>query len=227
MMQSNGVKVFRATLFAFTATRIPEPVIWRDTFEKISSISKKRNSVKNSIGISVLAFTTSVLAVSSCSVNSHIEKAKGVDMRTYQTFAWKQKDSLKAKQAVSSDIVDNNIRDAINEQLEKQGWQQTSKNAQVLIDYDVAIASSSRRQNSGGYPYSGMMRPRFGGMMMSSYPAPRNVPVNEGVLTISITDAKTNKLVWQGWASDEVNKNKITTKQATADVKSILKKLNS
>lgn len=53
-----------------------------------------------------------------------------------------------------------------------------------------------------------------------------NIAIRKGILTINMTDAKTNKLIWQGWAEDEINNRNITSKQAAADVKSIIKKIN-
>jgi hypothetical protein len=38
-------------------------------------------------------------------------------------------------------------------------------------------------------------------------------------------DAKTNKLVWQGWAKGDITNKTVTSKEAVTDVKSIFKKL--
>ena len=53
-----------------------------------------------------------------------------------------------------------------------------------------------------------------------------HVPFKEGELAVSMVDTKTNRLVWQGWAQGDIGGPSLTTKLATADVKSIFKKFN-
>jgi hypothetical protein len=37
--------------------------------------------------------------------------------------------------------------------------------------------------------------------------------VREGTLTVTMTDAKTDKMVWQGWTTDEVNSKNLTARK--------------
>jgi hypothetical protein len=41
-----------------------------------------------------------------------------------------------------------------------------------------------------------------------------------------MTDAKTDKMVWQGWTTDEVNSKNLTAKEIQASVKSIFRKFD-
>jgi hypothetical protein len=50
--------------------------------------------------------------------------------------------------------------------------------------------------------------------------------VQEGTLTITMTDAKTDKMVWQGWTTDEVNSKNLTSKEIQNSVKSIFRKFD-
>jgi hypothetical protein len=50
--------------------------------------------------------------------------------------------------------------------------------------------------------------------------------VREGTLTITMTDAKTDKMVWQGWTTDEVNSKNLTSKEIQSSVKSIFRKFD-
>jgi hypothetical protein len=50
--------------------------------------------------------------------------------------------------------------------------------------------------------------------------------VREGTLTLSMTDARTDKTVWQGWTTGEVNSRNLTSKEITASVKSIFRKFD-
>ena len=51
-------------------------------------------------------------------------------------------------------------------------------------------------------------------------------PIKEGTVTISMIDTKTDKTVWQGWTTDEVNSKNLTTKEIQTSVKSIFKKFD-
>ena len=50
--------------------------------------------------------------------------------------------------------------------------------------------------------------------------------IKEGTVTISVIDAKTEKTVWQGWTTDEVNSQNLTNKEIQAAVKSIFRKFD-
>ena len=52
------------------------------------------------------------------------------------------------------------------------------------------------------------------------------MPFKEGELSVNMIDAKTNKLIWQGWAQGEINSKNVTTKDVTAQVKSIFRKFD-
>jgi hypothetical protein len=51
-------------------------------------------------------------------------------------------------------------------------------------------------------------------------------PVREGTVTITVTDARTDRVVWQGWTTDEVNSRNLTTKEINNAVKSIFRKFD-
>ncbi len=51
-------------------------------------------------------------------------------------------------------------------------------------------------------------------------------PYTEGTVTIHMMDNKTNKLIWEGWTSDELNGKNPTGKEIESSVKSIMKKFN-
>jgi len=52
------------------------------------------------------------------------------------------------------------------------------------------------------------------------------VPFKDGTLTVNMVDTKTDKLIWQGWATGDITSKYVTSKEAQADVKSIFKKLD-
>jgi hypothetical protein len=49
--------------------------------------------------------------------------------------------------------------------------------------------------------------------------------VNEGTLTLTIMNAETEKTIWQGWTTSDVNGRRMTDKEIDDNVKAIIKKL--
>jgi hypothetical protein len=52
------------------------------------------------------------------------------------------------------------------------------------------------------------------------------VDTREGTITISMIDAKTEKTVWQGWSTDEVDSRKMSAKEIQNSVKAIFRKFD-
>jgi hypothetical protein len=50
--------------------------------------------------------------------------------------------------------------------------------------------------------------------------------IKEGTITITMIDAKTDKTVWQGWTTEEVNNRNLTSKEIQNAVRSIFKKFD-
>jgi hypothetical protein len=177
-------------------------------------------------GIATAAFT-------SCSVTSHTETAQGVNFSNFKTFAWSGNGKSTATDRTDNDIVDNNIKNSISQQLEKKGWVETNDHPDVVLDYMVAVKKQMRHETEGIYapPVSRYIYSRHGlyniwyPSMLVGYHS-YNIPFREGELTVNMVDAKTNKLIWQGWAEGDLGGPSLTTKEVTADVKSIFKKFN-
>jgi hypothetical protein len=52
------------------------------------------------------------------------------------------------------------------------------------------------------------------------------VRVKEGTITISMIDAHIDKVVWQGWVTDEVKNRNLTTNEIQSAVRSIFRKFD-
>lgn len=180
-------------------------------------------------------FTIAIVTVSSlaigCNVTSHTEVAKGVNFTKYKTFAWAEPQNKKKADRADNDIVDNNIKNAVSDELVKKGWQETDENPDVLLNYGVAVKRENNHQTEPMYSYPHTQYFYWGRRIYSVwYPSTLigtrsyNVPFHEGQLTINMVDAKTNRLIWQGWAQGEINSSKVNSKEVEAQVKSIFKK---
>ena len=184
------------------------------------------------LGILFLA----AFVVSGCAAVAHVEKDDTVNFSKYKTFAWtetKEKDSLNQK--VTSDLTERNIKAAVAAELEKQGWRENKNNPDVLLAYDVLVEKNLRDDSNPMYsrpytrylfnPYTrrwvGIYYPsQFMGYTGNSY------EVREGTVTITMVDAQSEKTVWQGWTTNEVNSRNISKKEIQASVKSIFRKFD-
>jgi hypothetical protein len=183
----------------------------------------------------LVVFALAVLLFTSCSTTAHIEKDESTDLTKYKSYTWIPMENTEAKKNQLSDIAAQNIKNSVNQELQKNGWKEVKSNPDVLVSYDVMVENNTRvdRQSVYSRPYS---RPyynpytrRYG---MIHYPSQflgyenSEVPVKEGTVTISLVDPKQDKTVWQGWATDEINSSKLTSKDIERNVKSIFKKFS-
>jgi hypothetical protein len=50
--------------------------------------------------------------------------------------------------------------------------------------------------------------------------------IRQGTLTITMVDARTDKTIWQGWTTDEVNSRNVSKKEIQSSVNSIFRKFD-
>jgi Domain of unknown function (DUF4136) len=177
-----------------------------------------------------------LITLISCGRKVHVEKDDNTDFSRYKTFAWVDKDGQGKKDRNSSnDLMEQKFKQAVSNELEKQGWAVDNRRPDVLVSYDVLVERENRVQSDAVYsqpfartffnPYSRRFYNVYYPSQFMGYDD-RSVSVKEGTVTITITDAKTEKAVWQGWTTDEVNSRNLTSKEISSAVKSIFKKFD-
>lgn len=185
--------------------------------------------------VSVAAFSALLLA--GCSSVAHVEKDKTVNFSNYHTYAWvetKQDDTSKVRTKVS-DLTERKIREAVSAEMAKTGWKEVKHKPDVLLSYDVLVERGVKNESNPLYsqPYSRLyFNPytrRYGSIY---YPSQfwgyddYQRQIREGTLTISMIDSKTDKTIWQGWTTGEVNSRNLTSKEIQNSVKSIFRKFD-
>ena len=191
------------------------------------------------------------LMLAGCASVAHVEKDDSVNFQHYKTFSWVEtqeatQQNSKAEEEKSpneaekqpqriSDLTERKIREAVNAELEKAGWKEVQHKPDVLLSYDVLVQKSVKEQNNPVYsrsfsrvffnPYTrrwgSIYYPsQFLGFDRDAY------SVQEGTVTISMIDARTNKTVWQGWTTDEVNSKNLTSREIQSSVRSIFRKFD-
>ena len=177
-----------------------------------------------------------VFLLASCAPTAHIEKDENTDFSRYKTFSWVDKDSRGEQDRNSSnDLAEQNIRHAVTRELEKAGWRESRRSPDVLLSYDVLVERSTKEQSNARYsmpftrtfynPYSRRLFNVYYPSQFIGYEN-REIPTREGTVTITMTDARTEKTVWQGWATDEVDSRHMTGKEIQNSVKAIFRKFD-
>ncbi len=176
-----------------------------------------------------------VFLLASCSSTAHIEKDDTVDFTQYRTFAWLDKDGKTDKDR-KNDLTEARIRQAVNTELEKtSGWKETRNRPDVVLSYDVLVERGIKESTNPVYsrpftrlvynPYSRRYSTIYYPSQFVGYDRDERA-IREGTVTISMIDTKTDKVVWQGWTTDEVNNRNLTSKEIQAAVKSIFRKFD-
>ncbi len=177
-----------------------------------------------------------VFLLASCATTAHIEKDDNTDFTKYKTFAWIEKDGKDKKDRRNNDLAEQKVRDAVSKELEKTaGWRETKNNPDVLLSYDVLVERSVKQQSEPVYSnpfartfYNPYSRRFYRVYYPSRFVGYDNYDLNtrEGTVTISMIDANTEKTVWQGWATDEVNSRNMTSKEIQSSIKAIFRKFD-
>jgi len=177
-----------------------------------------------------------VFLLASCASTAHVEKADDADFSRYKSFAWIDKDGKEpGDRNKDNSLTEQKIRVAVNKELEKTGWKEVKNRPDVLLSYDVLVERTIKENTSPVYsqPYSRLVyNPYTRRYTTIYYPSQflgyerDDRPIKEGTVTITMIDAKTDKAVWQGWTTDEVNGRNLTTKEIQNSVRSIFRKFD-
>jgi hypothetical protein len=175
------------------------------------------------------------MALTGCASSAHVEKDKSADFSSYRTYAWVEKPKAKGKNARRNEMTEQNIRNSVDKQLQKSGWRPDNRNPDVLVNYELLVEKNQREQRDPVYsqPFTRSYYNRYTGRYNTFYYPSQfmgydsySTTVKEGTVTITMIDNKTDKMVFQGWATDELDHGNITSKEIDKNVRSIFKKFD-
>lgn len=171
-----------------------------------------------------------------CSSPVYIQRDESASLAKYRTYAWVETRANEQDQRNASAFAQQKIHDAVREELSRRGWTEVNNNPDVLLSYDILVERSTQQKSDPVYTqpvtrmyYNPYLR-RWGTVY---YPSQflgydtYDVPVREGTLTLSMMDAQTDKALWQGWTTEQLDNQKITQEEIRGAVRRILKKLDT
>lgn len=142
---------------------------------------------------------TAALAAASCAttmtVGSHVER--GLDFSTYRTFDWGPADALPAgdPRLTRDPFFNDHVQGAIETQLAARDLAlSTSGTPDLLIHYHANISERIDVNH---------LDRRYGYCTVDDCPVD-TIRYEAGTLVVDIVDARSNTLVWRGWAQNAV-----------------------
>ena len=142
----------------------------------------------------------SVFTVTGCAthmtVSSHVEH--GLDLSRYHTFNWGPADALPTgdPRLDRNPFFNDHVQGAVEKGLRARGFQLTAidASADLLVHYHANISKRINVNHAdGGYGYCSQ-----------AICPPEVVEYEAGTLVLDIVDARTNRLIWRGWAQNSV-----------------------
>jgi len=182
----------------------------------------------------VLAVLAVVLVVG-CASPVYVERDESANLAKVKTYSWVDVKAKENDDRNVTGLAGDALRRAAAAELAKKGWTETNTNPDVLLSYDVLVEKSVQQQSDPVYtrPFSRVYyNPYLRRWATVYYPSQfigydtYTVPVREGTLTLTMTDAATDKTIWQGWTTETMQNSRFTTKDVEKAVKNILKKLD-
>ena len=135
---------------------------------------------------------------------------------TYKTFAWeKESKQTSGETWIDNPLIDQRVRAAVEKNLSLKGYKKTSgDSADFYVVYDLSIEKMFDSQ-------SNRVSISIGGIGISKRGGAER---EEGLLIISVNDAKTKGRVWRGWATCRV-KEQSTPEQTTETINEAVEKI--
>jgi hypothetical protein len=172
----------------------------------------------------------------SCKSPVYVQQDNDVDMNNYKSYMWVvTKKSDNDPSARASAYADISVRNYVNAELRNLGWREVTESPDALVTYDILVERTVEQQSDPVYtqpftryyynPYSRRWNALHFPSRFLGYDT-YEVPVKEGTITITVIDAKTDKNVWQGWTSEEMNYTRFTDVEIGRSVQNIFRKFD-
>lgn len=183
---------------------------------------------------SLILFATIGLLVSGCATTAFVEKDDTVNFSNYKTFTWLDEQYDSTGKNVKG-LQQTNLRQAVNLELNKANWKEEKNKPDVILKHDILVEKSVKENTSPLYsqgftrrfynPYTRRFSYIYYPSQFMGYNTDQ-YEVREGTLTITMIDAKTDKVIWQGWTTEQVDSKNLTRKEIQNGVKNIFRKFD-
>lgn len=167
-------------------------------------------------------FVTGVLASCAPAITVKYDYDPKVNVRQFATYRIEADRTRNADPIVGSNLNQRRIADALDVSLKGRGYKPVDQGeADLIVRFFTDSRDRQQIQSNNNYsPYSWW----YGGGMNNTY----SRQYEENRVVVNVHDARTNNIIWQGWATGQLNnRNKERERDAIfrETVASILKNL--
>jgi hypothetical protein len=174
--------------------------------------------------------------LSACTNRVYVQKDENINLANYRTYMWVDtRSDANDKSPRATAYIDINLQNSVNDELRKQGLREVNHNPDMLLTYDILVEKDPEerihpapgRAFTRTYynPFSKQWGTIFYPSQFAGY-RPYEMPVKAGVIAISMSDAGTDKLVWQGWTTEQLNYTRLTRDEINKTVRNIFNKFD-
>ena len=140
--------------------------------------------------------TAAALVFSACAtMNVSSQVQRDLNFSQYHTFEWGEPDTLPAGDPrLATPFFRDHLEGAVERALAGKGFEHaaSSAGADLLFHYHASIDDRiDVTRTDSGYGYQGN-----GGVTVNTFEA--------GTIVIDVVDTKTNRVVWRGWAQQDL-----------------------
>ena len=181
-------------------------------------IDTSTSVLKNSLLITLLT----LIAGCSGGIQTSSMTTKGAELKKYKSYAWAKPANPDDETRKDDKLYSGLILELANAELKKKGFKLDAENPEAVFIFDTKVEDRMKyTQNpyttvgvgygGPGY-YGGFYAPVSGGQFVAHETV-------QGMLFIEMYDTKSQKLLWRGWAEEEItHKNDVE-----ADIKKAVK----
>jgi Domain of unknown function (DUF4136) len=144
--------------------------------------------------VPAITFLAIQLATAAFAQHVAVDYDHAANFRQIKTYSW-------AKLHTADPIMDNRVKEAIDQELAAKGWSQVSSVGNVAL---VVVEQTSEREQYDSL-YNGFGGRRWGGGTVDETTTVDHYEV--GTLIVSMFDGNSKQLIWRGTASGDVSDN--------------------
>jgi hypothetical protein len=157
-----------------------------------------------------------LLLLTNCTVGPQISSTykRSANFRDYQTYAWHKAElptPTIGNGPAYSPLLDQQLKQAIESELVKEGMRPEEETPDLLIAYDIALPANQAAESDTafapgfgyGYSYWYGYRYRYATSGLADYKSITQLA--PGTLIIDLIDPTNNELVWRGWYQAEID----------------------
>lgn len=168
-----------------------------------------------------LGILGAALTVSACGPNIQVETDPNANLREYGSFSWVAPEQQDVQDPIlDSELLSKKVQRAVRETLGSRGFEATETNPDFYVTYHTA--SKEKLRSTGfdiGIGYS-RFDPRWG--YAAVFGPPDVESYEEAILIIDVIDAESDTLVWRGWETGRLSRERFSEEAVAQAVEDIL-----